>query len=796
MKGKYLIPLISMVFSLPSLGGTIKDISAIYDGSSLEILLKKEGSCDLQPIIKNSRRIDLKIRNCAITKPYFIGERGFVESVNIKPWENDTFVTILLKDKAKLQTEINENSIKLSLLSDKAPTFNISQNDKRLKLRIDLLENPVKVTYSRKGNNIIIKTIGLNFGNATIKSFKNPLIKRVLMEKDSIIVETKGFSVAEVIWRKEEKALEVSFLLSEKTKRIFSKKVKEKKKERQNEFVSFRFENADIRAVIKAIADVVGVNVIIDPEVKGKVSIDFSKKPVYWKDALDKVLKVKGFTFVEENGTVRVLPKVKEPIKLFVVHLKHVGAQYVADKLAELLSRKSIKVIIDDNLNYKDENKIFGKKEKGKRVQNITGQKTNSSKEEAKTSQDTKKDLKNETKLSRQLQEENKEVILADTKNNILILKVRESTYLELKKIIASLDALPKDVYTIKLKYLSPEKAIEALSVLGELEEKNITVKRWDPTKGKYVDEKKFIYTITLKGDQSKDKKVFGVITVDPRSNTLIYKGDPAGYQNVIRIVSEVDKPRKRIRIKAKIVQVESTAEKDVGISWGVSGYNYPSYYIEGSAGFNTQNLPGLVSSTENLANVFNIPTADNTLALGILNRAKTLRLNVALKALQLDGKAKIVSSPEILTLDNEQATITQGIEIPYIKTTSTSAGVTTDVEFRQASLILSVKPHITPDGQVLLDLEVRKDSPNYTITQITGNPNPAIDTRSAKAKVRIKAGDTIVIGGIYEKQINEDLSGVPVLSQIPLLGWLFKSKTTSVSTKKLLIFITPEVIE
>jgi len=552
--------------------------------------------------------------------------------------------------------------------------------------------------------------------------------------------------------------------------------------------------------------------VIIDPEVKGKVSVSFLK-PVYWKEALNKILEPRGYTFTEEGETVRILPKVKEPINLYFIHLKYADVKDVASKLVKLLSKKSVSISVEDSNTGKEEEE-FSLNSQGKKINSRESRTESRAEDKEKDINSSKKSRKMESfkfrqnttsskkesnnykgsvKLSKKLSEKKEETIVPDEKTNTLILKVRESTYLEVKKIVKILDVPPKDTYVIELKYITPEKAMESLSSLGKVEEQTITIKRWDATKSEYVDEKGVIYTITLTTNKNALPET---LTIDTRTNKIIYKGSPAGYERIVRLLKEIDKPRKRIRVKAKIVQVESTFEKDLGVSWGATGYNYPSYYLEGSSGFNTKNLPGLVSSSSNLANVFNIPTVDSTLALGILNKSKTLRLSVALKALQLDGKAKIVSSPEILTLDNEQATITQGIEIPYIKTTSTSAGVTNNVEFRQASLILSVKPHITPDGQVLLDLEVRKDSPNYTITQITGNPNPAIDTRSARAKVRVKNGDTIVIGGIYEKQINENLSGVPVLSQIPLLGWLFKSKTTSISTKKLLIFITPEIIE
>jgi type IV pilus assembly protein PilQ len=187
---------------------------------------------------------------------------------------------------------------------------------------------------------------------------------------------------------------------------------------------------------------------------------------------------------------------------------------------------------------------------------------------------------------------------------------------------------------------------------------------------------------------------------------------------------------------------------------------------------------------------------SDSTLALGILNKSQTLRVELALKALEIDGDAQVISSPKALTLDNQEASIEQGIEVPYKEATVAAGGTTTyKVSFKKASLILKVKPHVTKNNDILLDIEVRKDSPNFDYVAITGNGEPAINTRNVKSRVMIRAGDTVVIGGIYEKEKSKSQSGVPILSRIPLLGWLFKNEQVQVSKNKLLIFITPVLV-
>jgi len=255
--------------------------------------------------------------------------------------------------------------------------------------------------------------------------------------------------------------------------------------------------------------------------------------------------------------------------------------------------------------------------------------------------------------------------------------------------------------------------------------------------------------------------------------------------------------------IKAKIVQIQSDVEKQLGFSWYISGFSHlgtpPATGLAGSYGFNTSSYtplisPDLLTSSTKFANV---PVGDSTLALGILNPSQTLRIELALKALEIDGGVQILSSPKVMTLNNQEASIEQGIEIPYRESTIGAGGTTTyNIEFKKASLILKVKPHITGDNNIVMDIEVRKDSPNYNYIAITGNNEPAIDTRNVKSVVRIKNGDTVVIGGIYEKEKIKNTSGVPILDRIPLLGWLFKNTDVQVKNTKLLIFITPQIIK
>jgi type IV pilus assembly protein PilQ len=176
------------------------------------------------------------------------------------------------------------------------------------------------------------------------------------------------------------------------------------------------------------------------------------------------------------------------------------------------------------------------------------------------------------------------------------------------------------------------------------------------------------------------------------------------------------------------------------------------------------------------------------TLAVSLFDAVNTSRfLNLEMSALEADGRGKIVSSPRVVTADQVKALIEQGTEFPY--QTATSSGATA-VAFRKANLKLEVTPQITPEGSIILDVDVAKDSRGETTTQ-----GIAINTKRVQTQVLVENGGTVVIGGIFELLETEDVSKVPVLGDIPYVGNLFKNKTTTTNRSELLIFITPRVI-
>ena len=238
--------------------------------------------------------------------------------------------------------------------------------------------------------------------------------------------------------------------------------------------------------------------------------------------------------------------------------------------------------------------------------------------------------------------------------------------------------------------------------------------------------------------------------------------------------------------IEARIVEANDTFSRNLGAKLGF-GVQNNSLLAGGQQG-----VPG-IGPTPIGGNSVNLPASTSSgvspgsVALTLFNSAATRFISLELQALESDGKGKILSSPRVITADQLKATIEQGTELPY--QTATSSGATA-LSFRKANLKLEVIPQITPDGNVILDVDVNKDS----VGQNTAS-GLAIDTKHVKTQVLIENGGTVVIGGIYIQEDRDTINKVPVLGDIPVMGNLFKSTARRNDKTELLIFLTPKVL-
>lgn len=291
-----------------------------------------------------------------------------------------------------------------------------------------------------------------------------------------------------------------------------------------------------------------------------------------------------------------------------------------------------------------------------------------------------------------------------------------------------------------------------------------------------------------------------GSVIVDSRSNKLFVNDIAQRLDDVRRIMKEIDIPSRQVMIEARIVEASDAFAKNLGVRLGyLSREQRTGSQNNLAIGANYQNTgqaAGVVSGTPTmpLAQMVNLPATPRSGTAGALtfmlyNNLAGDFLNLELSALEADGRGKIISSPRVMTADQIEAVIEQGVEIPYQQATSSGA---TSVSFRKANLSLKVKPQITPDGKVTLSLDISKDSPS---TSVTTGAGIAIDTKHVKTEVLVDNGGTVVIGGIYTQNSSNKTSKIPLLGDIPYLGFLFKSKEVIDDKTELLMFITPKII-
>ena len=177
------------------------------------------------------------------------------------------------------------------------------------------------------------------------------------------------------------------------------------------------------------------------------------------------------------------------------------------------------------------------------------------------------------------------------------------------------------------------------------------------------------------------------------------------------------------------------------------------------------------------------------TFAMALYNSSYTRFIEAEISALEADGRGKVISSPRVMTANQIEALIEQGVEIPYQQSTSSGA---TSVSFKKANLSLKVKPQITPDGRITMTLDINKDTPNTKIATGTG---VAIDTKHVKTEVLVENGGTVVIGGIYTQTVQENTQRIPFFGDLPYIGWLFKNREWIDDKSELLVFITPKIV-
>ena len=291
-----------------------------------------------------------------------------------------------------------------------------------------------------------------------------------------------------------------------------------------------------------------------------------------------------------------------------------------------------------------------------------------------------------------------------------------------------------------------------------------------------------------------------GSLAIDERTNTLLVQDTTDKLADIRRLVQALDVPVKQVLIEARIVIVTDKFERDLGARFGISTaqQNGPGglLAVTGNGLGANQIVNGgkgsLPATTLNNRYQVNTPAANTNGSIGISLLNGSYLIDLELSAAQNEGKSETISSPRVITANQKQAIIRQGVEIPYQQ--SASSGATT-TQFKEAVLKLQVTPLITPDNRVILDLDVSDDSVGQQVTSATGGSVPSIDTRQILTQVLVNDGQTVVLGGILDTKKSRDANKVPFLGDIPVLGYFFRSTKDVNDKTELLIFITPKIL-
>lgn len=307
---------------------------------------------------------------------------------------------------------------------------------------------------------------------------------------------------------------------------------------------------------------------------------------------------------------------------------------------------------------------------------------------------------------------------------------------------------------------------------------------------------------LLLKSEENRLLSERGNVTVDIRTNTLLIQDTASKLEDIRRLLKRLDIPVRQVLIESRIVIANNDFAKDLGVRFGAN--------FDGSIGDNftltAGAMPGYLDNTFGIAPgieinndvgdnqeglMVNLPVNEPSGGLNFLvGKVGTYLLQLELSAMQTEGRGELVSSPRVITSDQTQASIKQGIEIPYQQATASGATI---IAFKEALLKLDVTPHITPDDRVRMDLIINKDNPDFS-RSILGVP--PIDTRKIETTVLVDNGETVVLGGVFERNKSNNSEKVPFFGDIPYAGVLFRRNEKLDNNNELLIFVTPKILK
>ncbi len=301
-----------------------------------------------------------------------------------------------------------------------------------------------------------------------------------------------------------------------------------------------------------------------------------------------------------------------------------------------------------------------------------------------------------------------------------------------------------------------------------------------------------------IKSDKSTILSSRGSVTIDDRTNTLIVRDTEEILSQIRTLVHKLDKPVRQVLIESRVVIATDGFEDELGVRWGVNNAGTITNGYSGIVSGNNETTSDIATgtfaatpTTNRFAVNLPVSNATSSIAMAVAKLSTGTLLELELSALQSEGKGEVVASPRIVTANQKEAKIENGIEVPYIVVTNGNA----TVNFRKAVLSLAVTPQITPDDRIILDIKVNKDAVGDYVN-VGASSVPSIEKREITTQVLVNNGETIVLGGVYEESQLSKKSRTPFFSDLPLVGNLFKFKSKKNDKSELLVFVTPKIVK
>ena len=580
--------------------------------------------------------------------------------------------------------------------------------------------------------------------------------------------------------------------------------------------VVLNFNEVDISTMVKFISDLTGKNFILDDRVKGKISV-YSPSKLTTEEAYNvftSVLELKGFTIVQSGKVAKIIPTasaktsglkllpegeqapVNENYVAQVTKLENITAQEAVAFLQPMVSKDghvsafgpgNLLLMVDSSLNIR---KLHGI------LQTIDTERTregleiiylkNASAESAATTVRqwlTGSDGKPAAPAAGAAGGGTTTSVLADQRLNALLVFGNDTIKQAIRELVAKLDVTPPEASSkVNVYYLENTDATEMAKVLDGVVKGISAQATSQPGAG------------APQASPFESGKV--TITADKASNSLVIMASPTDYANLTQVIKKLDRRSKQVFVQVVIAEISLNKTLDLGVQTGAFGAGPLGKYLQGGGIYDPFGAFGnILGSTTSGTTGSGISTLiGNSLGANSTTLNKPVTAVALLQALDTNGLVNVLSTPNILTSDNKEAEITVGENVPLVgSTTQSTYGTTQSVERKDVGINLKIKPQISEGDYIRLDI-------NQEISAVAPSKGNAVDLvttkRAAKTSVVVKDSETVVIGGLIQDQENDTVSKVPLLGDIPLLGWLFKTTNKTRSKTNLMILLIPHIIK